>query len=1014
MTLTIDQLRAHGFSPRVIDLWKGAYAEALLPLQEEAVTRYGFLHGKNLIVFAPTSSGKTFLAELAGVKHLEANRRVIFLVPTKALAEEKYRAFSDVYAPLGLRIVISTRERPESDSLVLDGRYDLLIAVYEKMKSYLVLRPQILQQVGLVIVDEIQMMGDSTRGDILDLLLTKITQSPYQTQFIGLSAALGNPERVASWLGCDLLDFTRRPVELREGVFNLADNYFYYRCFNSGEEDRERLFAREENVGAVRHPPLLRPESDEPFAREPILALAHYLAEQKDEQVLIFAPTRAMTREWARQLSQRVRLSAADAALQALTVYEECRSKDLLAECFQVGIAFHNADLSWDLRQLVEEHYDSGAIRILVSTSTLGQGVNLTGRNVINCLQMVETDPWTGSYTFVPLSRQRFRNQGGRSARYLREEKFGRSILIAHNDAEAERLMHDYVAAELEPITPPMSLKKLDRYVLDLVSSKVATTRRALLEFFLRTYTGSVRTDHDPSRQSLAWSIQMAEGRPVSTRQYSEALSEWINKTVERCVERNLLVQPAPQVGTNIEDEELETTGLGTIAATTGLNPVTVQRLHGWLQSNPAPDSSPLAILLVAAFTPDAREFPIPLSYHERISATYIHQVRALLGFRDSPQTDTTRTEEPPHEETPDSMHPVVGAQNVEPLLSADKSPTGADDYVRQLIEKKGGYRDEDLEALKKALILNNWIQKTDTITIENTYRLFSGTIANLASHFQWLLQSLASMIASLGLSSALRQRVASLAERLIYGVEENGLGLTRLRVEGLSRSYIQALIREGFNTPESLAEAQLPDLERWIPACVAQSLVEEARAVIALDQKTNGFVSEHGARPRGARIEHRSKRKARGVKRLGGTEQVASRRRAIAPAARPIKPEKGKKHREEEPVTLEIDCNAPGAIVLCGKKVQLTPLPYKLLLLLASRPLVGIRYEDLDDSMWEDAKVERQQISAHKSVITKAFARVIGKRHAPQLIKTHAGFGLSLQINPQNIRIIPKRDKSK
>ncbi len=1004
MTLTIDQLQAHGFSPRVIDLWKATYAETLLPLQEEAVTRYGFLQGKNLIVFAPTSSGKTFLAELAAVKHLEANRRVIFLVPPKALAEEKYSAFTSLYGPLSLRIVISTRERPEADALVLDGRYDLLIAVYEKMKSYLVLRPEILQQVGLVIVDEIQMMGDSTRGDILDLLLTKITQSPSQTQFIGLSAALGNPERIASWLSCDLLNFNKRPVELREGVFNLADNYFHYRCFNSGKEGRERLFVGGDNVGAVSEPPLLLPEGDEAFAREPILGLAQYLAEQKNEQVLIFAPTRAVTRDWAYQISQRVRLPAVDAALQALSVFEDCHSKELLAACFQVGVAFHNAELSWDLRQMVEDHYNSGAIRILISTSTLGQGVNLTGRNVINCLQMVDTDPWTGSYTFVPLSRHRFRNQGGRSARYLKEEKFGRSILMGRNAAEVERLMHDYVAAELESIAPPMSLKKLDRYLLDLVSSKIALTRRTLLEFFQRTYTGSIETDYDLSLPFQSWTrrTDASSGRDAETRSRadkSEVLREWIDKAVAQCLAGNLLIQSGIQEGISTEDEEIETTGLGTIVATTGLNPTTVQRFHRWLQSNPGPDVSPLAILLVATFTPDAYDFPIPLSYRERTSANYITQVRTLLGYDDSSQADTARTDETPVQGLDDSEDTRTRTVSTDKPGSAGKPMTTADDYVRGLIEKKGGYRVEDLEALKKALLLDIWIQKTDTMTIENTYHLFSGTIGNLASHFQWLLQSLASMIASLGLAPTLRQRVANLAERLIYGVDEDGVGLTRLRVEGLSRAYIQALIREGYNTPQSLAEAQVAGLEQWIPTRVAQLLIQEAKAFTQRAYQKDRVVTE-------SMIQTRPARAGRPERIQVPLGRVPAQPKAV-PKGRPAKPKKRAKPGQE-PVTLEIDCNAPGTILFCGKKVQLTRLPYKLLLLLASRPMVGIRYEDLDDSLWEDAKVERQQVSAHKSAIIKAFATIIGKRQASRLIKTHSGFGLSLQINSQDIHITP------
>jgi len=85
MTITIEQLISHGISERVVALWRQSGIEALLPLQEEAVMRTGVLQNKSLIVFAPTSSGKTFIAELAALKHLEANRKVIYLVPTRRL-----------------------------------------------------------------------------------------------------------------------------------------------------------------------------------------------------------------------------------------------------------------------------------------------------------------------------------------------------------------------------------------------------------------------------------------------------------------------------------------------------------------------------------------------------------------------------------------------------------------------------------------------------------------------------------------------------------------------------------------------------------------------------------------------------------------------------------------------------------------------------------------------------------------------------------------------------------------
>ncbi|HQH12530.1 MAG TPA: DEAD/DEAH box helicase, partial [Candidatus Sumerlaeota bacterium] len=303
MTITIEQLISHGISERVVALWRQSGIEALLPLQEEAVMRTGVLQNKSLIVFAPTSSGKTFIAELAALKHLEANRKVIYLVPTKALAEEKYRRFRRLYAPLGYRVLVATRERPDADAPAMEGRFDLLIAVYEKMKSFLVQRPEMLSRAGLAVADEVQMLGEPERGGVADLLLTKVTRSPYKPQFIGLSAVLGDALRLAQWLGCDLLKESRRPVELREGVFDAEDGEFYYKEFNSGVESRETLCPGADNRGAF--------EDEESYAAA-ALGLAVYLAAERGEQVLIFVPTRAMSRNWAQKAAAMTALEPAE------------------------------------------------------------------------------------------------------------------------------------------------------------------------------------------------------------------------------------------------------------------------------------------------------------------------------------------------------------------------------------------------------------------------------------------------------------------------------------------------------------------------------------------------------------------------------------------------------------------------------------------------------------------------------------------------------------------------------
>jgi len=122
--------------------------------------------------------------------------------------------------------------------------------------------------VALVVVDELQMLGDPERGPGLELSLAKLLGSVPRPQLLGLSAVLREAQEVAEWLEADLLLQDERPVELYQGV--LLGDRFRYKAYNASEEGEERLVAV---------------ESEDP--REILFANVKHLVE-KGEQVLVF------------------------------------------------------------------------------------------------------------------------------------------------------------------------------------------------------------------------------------------------------------------------------------------------------------------------------------------------------------------------------------------------------------------------------------------------------------------------------------------------------------------------------------------------------------------------------------------------------------------------------------------------------------------------------------------------------------------------------------------------------
>ena len=85
--MKIDLLEAFGIDQKLISLWKQKYAEELLPLQEKSVKEFNIFSGENIIVFAPTSSGKTFIGEMVAIHHCLKHKKVLilFLCFTKPL-----------------------------------------------------------------------------------------------------------------------------------------------------------------------------------------------------------------------------------------------------------------------------------------------------------------------------------------------------------------------------------------------------------------------------------------------------------------------------------------------------------------------------------------------------------------------------------------------------------------------------------------------------------------------------------------------------------------------------------------------------------------------------------------------------------------------------------------------------------------------------------------------------------------------------------------------------------------
>lgn len=211
MSIDINQ-----FPKKIQPIIKNLKMPSLRPCQEKAIKQGLFTTNKNILVSAPTASGKTLIAEFAMLQTiLEQKKRVIYVVPLKALASEKYKEFDEQYSKY-FSVHISIGE-VQTQNYVQD--FDLLLVTAEKLDSLLRHSKNFINDVGLVVIDEIHLLNDETRGPTLEVLITLFKIKFTQVRILGLSATIKNKEELAQWLNAELVYDTFRPVELHHYTY---------------------------------------------------------------------------------------------------------------------------------------------------------------------------------------------------------------------------------------------------------------------------------------------------------------------------------------------------------------------------------------------------------------------------------------------------------------------------------------------------------------------------------------------------------------------------------------------------------------------------------------------------------------------------------------------------------------------------------------------------------------------------------------------------------------------------
>jgi replicative superfamily II helicase len=343
---------------------------------------------ENIVVSAPTASGKTAVAEVAICRTLQEGGTALFLAPLRALTNEKEREW-DRFEELGYSVYVVTGERDLNPRRA--ERADILVMTPEKADSatrkHDSRRYSFVTDIDCCIIDEVHLLDSEQRGSVLEVTISRLRRL-CDPRVVALSATMPNTDDVAAWLDAPpettfSFDDEYRPVPLD------ADVATYTHGENAFADKYRRLY------------------------RALDLAEQHI---REEGQALVFVASRQDTVQAAKkardELAQRDIPMGARGDYDFHTATDEL-SDDTLRQSVLDGVGFHHAGLSRDDKNRVERWFREGKIQLLFSTSTLAWGVNLPAR----CVVIRDTkhhDPLEGEVEMSPLDILQMLGRAGR------------------------------------------------------------------------------------------------------------------------------------------------------------------------------------------------------------------------------------------------------------------------------------------------------------------------------------------------------------------------------------------------------------------------------------------------------------------------------------------------------------------------------------------------------------------------------------------------------------------------
>lgn len=407
--------------------------------QREALDR---IRTADVLVSAPTGSGKTWIAVQAMRQILQEGKRAWYASPLKALSNSKYHEFADVFG--ADRVGVLTGDRKENtDAPIIVGTTEIL-----RNQLYDAMAQSADFKADLVVLDEAHYLGDRERGVVWEEVMIYL---PPRVRLLMLSATIRNDHEIASWLTrirnhpCRVVHSDRRPVPIYP-LYLLPDGEMVPLSGLDGITPRIENFLKYQESFKSRqvHTRVAYEDILQALTRFNLLPAIFFLKSRADcNTALLACRHHHIDADRTRALRQRLEAM--------LSEYPFLERHPQLPYALQQGLGAHHGGQLPHWKIVIEKLMNEGYLDAIFSTSTVAAGVNFPARTVV----LVQSDRFNGK-SFVSLTATDLHQATGRAGR-RGKDKIGFAVIV-HGPFQDPHLIDELFSNKPEPIESQITI----------------------------------------------------------------------------------------------------------------------------------------------------------------------------------------------------------------------------------------------------------------------------------------------------------------------------------------------------------------------------------------------------------------------------------------------------------------------------------------------------------------------------------------------------------------------------